>query len=173
MVSSLSNYFRFSLSRGQNVITLAEEEQHIRSYLEIQQIRYRDLMEYEINIPDELKNFILPKLTLQPLVENALYHGIKISRRKGFIRVTGKTQDECLILEVEDDGIGMTKERLDTVRASLAYDRSDGFGLRTVHQRIQILFGGEYGLTMESAPDTGSKVIVTIPMQTIDKEMDA
>ncbi len=173
MVNSLSNYFRFSLSRGQNVITLAEEEQHIRSYLEIQQIRYRDLMHYEIDIPDELKKYILPKLTLQPMVENALYHGIKISRRKGFIRITGRAQDDHLILEVADDGSGMTKERLGTVRASLAYDRSEGFGLRTVHQRIQILFGGEYGLRMESAPDAGTRVIVTIPMQTIDKEMEA
>ncbi len=171
MVSSLSNYFRFSLSRGQNVITLAEEEQHIRSYLEIQQIRYRDLMDYNIDIPDELKKYILPKLTLQPLVENALYHGIKISRRKGIIRVTGIAQDERLILEVTDDGIGMTEERLDAVRASLMYDRNEGFGLRTVHQRIQILFGGEYGLSVESTPDVGTKVFVTIPMQTIDKEM--
>ncbi len=172
MVNSLSNYFRFSLSRGQNVITLAEEEQHIRSYLEIQQIRYRDLMHYEIDIPDELKKYILPKLTLQPMVENALYHGIKISRRKGFIRITGRELGDNVILEVTDDGSGMTTERLGAVRASLEYDRSEGFGLRTVHQRIQILFGNEYGLTMESTPETGTRVIVTIPKQTIDKEMD-
>jgi two-component system sensor histidine kinase YesM len=173
MVSSLSNYFRFSLSRGQNVITIAEEEQHIRSYLEIQQIRYRDLMDYEINIPDELKDFILPKLTLQPLVENALYHGIKIRRRKGFIRVSGRLENERLILEVADDGSGMTPERLDEVRASLVDGRREGFGMRTVHQRIQILFGSEYGLSVESEPDTGTRIIVTLPVQTMDKEMEA
>jgi two-component system sensor histidine kinase YesM len=172
MVSSLSNYFRFSLSRGQNVITIAEEEQHIRSYLEIQQIRYRDLMDYEINIPDELKDFILPKLTLQPLVENALYHGIKIRRRKGFIRVSGRLENERLILEVADDGSGMTPERLDEVRASLVDGRREGFGMRTVHQRIQILFGSEYGLSVESEPDTGTRIIVTLPVQTMDKEME-
>ena len=171
MVSSLSNYFRFSLSRGQNVITLAEEEQHIRSYLEIQQMRYRDLMEYEIDIPDHLKSFILPKLTLQPLVENALYHGIKIRRRKGLIRIKGRVQDEHLILEVVDDGSGMTKERLEEVRAFLVDGRREGFGMRTVHQRLQILFGKEYGLAMESTPHVGTRVIVTIPMQTNDKEM--
>ncbi len=172
MVGSLSNYFRFSLSRGRNVITLAEEEKHIRSYLEIQQMRYRDLMEYEIDIPDPLKGFILPKLTLQPLVENALYHGIKISRRKGFIRVSGRALDDRVVLEVTDDGSGMTKERLDVVRASLASDdKSEGFGLRTVHQRIQILFGKEYGLAVQSTPDEGTRVTVTIPMQTTDKEM--
>lgn len=173
MVSSLSNYFRFSLSRGQNVITLEEEQQHIRSYLEIQQMRYRDMMEYEIDIPNELKSYILPKLTLQPLVENALYHGIKISRRKGFIRVTGRAQDRHLILEVADDGSGMNKERLDAVRASLVDGSSEGFGLRTVHQRIQILFGKEYGLAIEGAPDAGTKIIVTMPMKKNDGEMEA
>ncbi len=166
MVESLSSYFRFSLSRGQNVITLAEEEIHIRSYLEIQQIRYRDLLQYEIDIPDQLKSFILPKLTLQPLVENALYHGIKTRRRQGFISVIGRKQNKNLILEVTDDGVGMTKECLDMVRASLEDGKSEGFGLRAVHQRIRILFGAEYGLTIESTLEVGARIIVTIPMKT-------
>ncbi len=171
MVASLSNYFRFSLSRGKNVITLEEEEQHIRSYLEIQQMRYRDLMDYEIDIPIQLKKYILPKLTLQPLVENALYHGIKNTRRKGFITLTGRAQNDRIILEVTDDGCGMEKERLNEVRASLRDGMREGFGLRTVHQRIQIMFGVEYGLALDSTPDVGTKVTVTIPMQTSDKEM--
>ena len=171
MVASLSNYFRFSLSRGKNVISIEEEEQHIRSYLEIQQMRYRDLMDYEIDIPEHLKKYILPKLTLQPLVENALYHGIKNRRRKGIIRLTGREENGCVILEVADDGRGMTKERLEQVRSSLTDGKSQGFGLRTVHQRIQILFGGKYGLTLVSTLDVGTKVIVTIPMKTSDKEM--
>lgn len=171
MIGSLSNFFRFSLNRGKNVITLAEEERHIRSYLEIQQMRYRDMMEYEINIPDHIKNFMLPKLTLQPLVENALYHGIKVKRRKGVIRVTGSIVDGCLVLEVTDDGSGMTKERLDAVRESLAGDKGEGFGMRTVHQRIQILFGAEYGVLIDSVPDAGTTITVRIPAQKIDKEM--
>ena len=172
MVGSLSNFFRFSLSRGQNVITLAEEEKHIKSYLEIQQMRYRDLMEYEIDIPEQLKKYILPKLTLQPLVENALYHGIKISRRKGFISVTCRAQGERLVLEVSDDGSGMTPERLKEVQALLTDGGREGFGLRTVHQRIQILFGSEYGLTVESTPDVGTRVTAIIPMQIMSKEME-
>jgi len=171
MVASLSNYFRITLSRGKNVITIEEEEQHVRSYLEIQQMRYRDLMDYEIDIPDQLKQYILPKLTLQPLVENALYHGIKNRRRKGFIRLTGRAENGRIILEVTDEGRGMTEERLEEVRASLNEGTSEGFGLRTVHQRIQILFGPEYGLSLESKLDVGTKVIVTIPMKTSDKEM--
>lgn len=172
MVSALSNFFRFSLSRGKNVITLAEEEQHIRSYLEIQKMRYRDLMEYEIDIPDRLKFYMLPKLTLQPLVENALYHGIKNRRRKGYIRVTSRTQSECIILEVADDGAGMAQERLEEVRASLEVETgTEGFGLRAVHRRIRILFGSEYGLSIESMPDVGTRVIVRIPMQTADESV--
>lgn len=168
MVSSLSNYFRFSLSRGQNVITLEEEEQHIRSYLEIQQMRYRDLIEYEINIPDQLKNCILPKLTLQPLVENALYHGIKTRRRQGFIRVSGKALNDRIILEVVDDGIGMTEERLAKVRESLEDENAEGFGMRAVHRRIRILFGGDYGLAVESQPDAGTRISVSIPVQMVE-----
>ncbi len=171
MICSLSNYFRISLSNGKNVITLAEEEQHIRSYLEIQRMRYRDLMEYEIDIPEDIKNYILPKLTLQPLVENALYHGIKVRRRKGFIRVTGRMKDDRIILVVEDDGSGMTKKRLEAVRSSLNDQKNEGFGMRTVHQRLRILFGAEYGLTVESTADVGTKVTVTIPTQTPDKEI--
>lgn len=171
MVVSLSNYFRFSLSRGKNVITIEEEEQHVRSYLEIQQMRYRDLMDYEINIPDRIKKYILPKLTLQPLVENALYHGIKNRRRKGTIRLTGRTEGDRIMLEVTDDGIGMPEERLKEIRASLNDEKSKGFGLRTVHQRIQILFGPEYGLSLESKQGSGTKVIVTFPMSTSEKEM--
>lgn len=171
MVASLSNYFRFSLSRGKNVITLQEEEQHIRSYLEIQQMRYRDLMDYEIDIPDRLKSFVLPKLTLQPLVENALYHGVKNRRCKGLIRLTGREEDNCVILEVRDDGRGMTQERLSGIRASLTDVKHEGFGLRTVHQRIQILFGADYGLSLESTPEIGTKIAVRIPMQTSDKEI--
>jgi len=171
MVGSLSNFFRFSLSRGQNVITLKEEQQHIRSYLEIQHMRYRDLMEYEIDIPEELESFILPKLTLQPLVENALYHGIKIRRRKGLIRVSGRVDGEQVILEVADDGCGMSEERLNEVRASLVDSRKEGFGLRTVHQRIQIFFGKEFGLSIESTPDVGTSILVKIPLRTSEKEM--
>ncbi|MDO5111198.1 MAG: sensor histidine kinase [Clostridia bacterium] len=173
MINSLSNFFRFSLSRGQSIITLAEEEQHIRSYLEIQQVRYRDLMEYEIDIPNDLKQYMLPKLTLQPLVENALYHGIKMKRRKGSIRVSGSARDGNIFLAVRDDGTGMTAEKLHALQESLTEGGREGFGLRTVHQRLQILFGKAYGLTLASTPDEGTTVTVTIPMQMNDKEAEA
>ncbi len=165
MVASLSNYFRFSLSSGKDVITIVEEKKHVRSYLEIQHMRYVDMMDYEIEIPDALDNYVLPKLTLQPLVENALYHGIKNRRCKGLIRLTGRAENGHVVLEVVDDGVGMSEERLCELRSSLTDKKREGFGLRAVHQRIQILFGSEYGLSLESVPDGGTRVIVEIPMQ--------
>ena len=145
----------------------------ITNYIEIQRLARGKNFQLTQDVPDELRGIRIPKLTLQPLVENALYHGIKIRRRKGLIRVSGRLEGDQLVLEVADDGSGMTPERLEEVRASLVNGRKEGFGLRTVHQRIQILFGMEYGLTLESDPDAGTKIYVRIPMQTNEKEMGA
>ena len=108
MVTSLSNFFRSSLSKGRDIITLGEEEIHVRSYLEIQQVRYRDILCYEIHVQPELRSCVLPKLTLQPLVENALYHGIKLRRGLGHILVDAAQEDGNVRICVRDDGAGMT-----------------------------------------------------------------
>ena len=104
MVTSLSNFFRSSLSQGRDIITLGEEEIHVRSYLEIQQVRYRDILRYEIHVQPELRGCVLPKLTLQPLVENALYHGIKLRRGLGCILVDAAQEDDRVRITVRDDG---------------------------------------------------------------------
>jgi two-component system sensor histidine kinase YesM len=163
MVSNLSAFFRTSLSKGRDIISLAEEETHVRSYMEIQQIRYRDILHYEIAIAPELENCELPKLTLQPLVENALYHGIKLKRAPGRILVTGHAEGQDLVLCVQDDGPGMSPERLETVRQGLNSRARIGFGLTTVHERIQLLFGARYGLTVESTEGQGTAITVRLP----------
>lgn len=164
MVNSLSNFFRFSLTRGKDVITLAEEEKHILSYLEIQQIRYHDVMDYEINIPEELGRYCLPKLTLQPLVENALYHGIKLKRGKGHIEVAGRQESRCIILTVSDNGAGMSPDRLEELRQAIREDRKLGFGLRAIHKRLQLMFGEEYGVVeIFSTQGEGTQINVKIP----------
>ncbi|MBP3568737.1 MAG: sensor histidine kinase [Lachnospiraceae bacterium] len=113
MVRSLSEFFRTSLNRGKDIIPLKEELQHVRSYLEIQQVRYQDILNYEINVPEEeLGRYMIPKITIQPLVENALYHGIKNKRGSGKIEIRGRKQEEMLVIEIEDNGIGISKERL-------------------------------------------------------------
>ena len=112
MISSLSIFFRTSLSKGKDIIPLSEEERHTLSYLEIQQYRYRDILEFEINIPKELSGIPVPKLSIQPLAENALYHGIKNRRGKGKILIEGREEEDALVLTVSDNGQGMTPERL-------------------------------------------------------------
>lgn len=165
MVTSLSEFFRTSLSEGRDCITIQEEESHIRSYLSIQEIRYGDIMEYEIDIPPSLYPYYILKLTLQPIVENALYHGIKNKRGKGKIKVRGFEKEEGIYLEVEDDGIGMDEQELEKVREKLrggtAHER--GFGLGNVDERIRLNYGQEYGLFFDSRKNEGTKVTVYIP----------
>ena len=138
---------------------IKEEELHIRSYLEIQQVRYRDILEYRIDIAPELYRYKILKLTLQPLVENSLYHGIKYKRAKGVIVVTGKLLGDTVLFQVQDNGVGMEKEELDNLRSEImkpCQDTGKGFGLANVNERIRMNFGVEYGMEIDSAPGQGS-----------------
>ena len=171
MVSSLSTFFRTSLSKGREFVSVKEETEHIRSYLEIQQFRYRDILDYEIAIPEEYYGYEVIKLTLQPLVENALYHGIKNKRGKGHITVSAESCADVWIFKVKDNGIGMDKQRLTEVCAMLKEDgntkkENDGFGLFNVNQRIQLHYGTEYGLKVQSTYGEETEVWVRIPVRT-------
>lgn len=168
MVSTLSDFFRTTLSKGRDYITVKEETAHIRSYLTIQQFRYRDILEYEIDIPAELEEYQILKLTLQPLVENALYHGIKNKRGLGHILVSGKKQGDHLVFTVRDNGKGMDPERLAYVQRLISGELKDedapsGFGLFNVNQRLQLNYGPEYGLLLASEEGEWTEVNVIIP----------
>ena len=163
MVANLSSFFRHSLSKGEDVITLAEEERHVRSYLQIQHARYQDIMEYILDIDPGLHDAMLPKLTLQPLVENALYHGIKLKRAKGTIRITATLADGCVLLRVEDNGVGITPQRLAQLRGAMERQERVGFGLSAVNQRLRLQFGPEYGLRLDSEEGQGTTVTARIP----------
>ena len=156
MITSLSVFFRTSLSKGKDIIPLSEEERHTLSYLEIQQSRYRDILEFEINIPAELDNIMVPKLTLQPLAENALYHGIKNKRRKGKILIEGFDLGEDMMLRVTDNGQGMTPERLHEVQEAIRTGERAGFGLAAVSERIALYYGPGYGLKISSTEGEGT-----------------
>lgn len=171
MVTSLSGYFRSSLSKGRNIITLREEEQHVRSYLQIQQVRYKDILEYRIDIDRELADCEIPKLTLQPLVENALYHGIKLKRGLGTISVRGFSEEDTIFLVVSDSGAGMDASRLSEVQHAIQKGQRVGFGLSTVHERLQLFFGNDYGLSIDSVKGEGTTVCVKIPKQTERKQI--
>jgi len=172
MVVSLSDFFRIVLSKGKDIITIREEEQHIRSYLEIQQVRYRDILEYDIRIPEELYRYKILKLTLQPIVENSLYHGIKVKRGKGSIFVTGTLKDDNIYFDIRDTGVGMTEAELASIRNKLTKpckETDSGFGLANVNERIQMNYGTEYGVTINSKQGEGTWVQIVIPAQSVDE----
>lgn len=169
MVTALSDFFRTTLSKGRDFITVREERSHIESYLKIQQFRYQDIMSYEIDMEENMGEFMIPKLTLQPLVENALYHGLKNKRGGGMIKITGRLDGENMIFTVTDDGKGMTKEVLEKLQESIGKEKGDksidGFGIGNVNRRIRYYYGERYGVTLESVENDGTKATVTMAAQ--------
>ena len=169
MLTNLSSFFRTSLSKGENIITLEEEIRHTRSYLDIQQVRYRDIMNYEIVVPKSLYRVLLPKITIQPLVENALYHGIKCKRGNGTIRVVCEDCKEEVAITISDNGIGMTEERRTEILEALQKKEPSGFGLRAVDGRIRLYFGEEYGLQIDSVYGEGTTVKLRFPKRVTEE----
>ncbi len=166
MVGSLSDFFRTSLNKGKEIVTVREDLQHVRSYLEIQQIRYQDILTYSIDVPESIYSYLIPKITIQPVVENALYHGIKNKRGGGCITVTGAEFDDHMEICVRDNGIGMTKERLEEVRKGInegELDENKVYGLYNVKERIRLSFGDEYGINMDSTYGEGTEVRIVLP----------
>ncbi|MEW4368402.1 cache domain-containing sensor histidine kinase [Paenibacillus kandeliae] len=174
LVDSLSKLFRIGLSGGSDIITLHEEEQHIRSYLQIQQTRYRDRLHYTLDIPESLQGVYVIKLLLQPLVENAIYHGIRARRGPGMITVRAEQQEEMLIYTVTDDGAGITEERLAELQQQLEHpldtlgsrgpEPSGSYGLLNIQARIHLAYGTRYGLTLQRGEHGGAIVTVTQPL---------
>ena len=171
MVVSLSEFFRLVHSKGKEYITIGEEELHIRSYLEIQQVRYRDILDYEIDIAPEICGYRILKLTLQPLVENSLYHGVKYKRAKGKVVVEGRKEGELILFSVRDSGVGMDEEELQKLREEInrpCKETKKGFGLVNVNERIRMNFGMQYGMEIHSVKGEGTCVRITIPAQRLE-----
>ena len=171
LTRALSDFFRISLSSGADWIPISQEKKHIAGYLSIQKTRYRDILDYEIDIPGEMDHFYILKLLLQPLVENALYHGIKYKRGGGRIRVTGRMENSRLVFEVCDTGKGMDDETLAALRARMAEKQPvqnpgvHGFGLVNVNLRIRLYYNQPEGLQIESGPG-GTLVRFCVPCRT-------
>jgi two-component system sensor histidine kinase YesM len=169
IVRALSSFFRISLSKGRDWITIGEEIERTRSYLTIQKMRYRDILDFQIEMDEAAADNTTLKLILQPLVENALYHGIKLKRNGGTITVRAQQKDESeVVLEVEDDGIGFTPEKLARVQAELSDDSGDirlesGYGIDNVNKRIKLYYGKQYGLSIKSEYQAGTRVTLVIP----------
>lgn len=179
IVKALASFFRIALSKGKDWIPLRQEVEHVRSYLTIQKMRYRDILDYEIDVEEALLDSTILKLTLQPLVENALYHGIKTKRDGGKIVVQARRlEDDKVLLRVCDDGVGFTPYKLAQIQEVLAEDSGeitrgdDGFGLENVHRRIQLYYGKQYGLSLQSHYRGGTQVSVMIPQRCEVNERD-
>lgn len=169
--TALGKYFRISLSRGQEIISVHDEIEHVRNYLDIQKIRYKHQLSYEIAVPKEFFGSSIPKLVLQPLVENALYHGIKDKDMQGtiWIRAGQKTLvdgQEYLEFYVEDDGIGIPREQLELLNYRLEHylvDSESGYGIYNVNNRIELYYGAGFGLHLESEAGKGTRSILRLP----------
>ena len=166
MVSSLAKLFRISLSRGKSIIPLKDELEHARNYMNIQQVRFKNRFETEITADPDTEGVYALKLTVQPILENAIYHGMASAEDDGLISVHAMRQGGDLLIEVSDNGVGMRPEvaesLLDADRPAI-HTRGSGIGVRNVHQRIRLTFGKEYGLTIWSEPDEGTKVTIRLP----------
>lgn len=165
MVRALTVFFKTSLSSGRDIISIQEEVQHTESYLTIQKMRYNSLFDYRIHIETGVEKFMVPKLILQPLVENALYHGIKPSGRRCMLLIDIIRDDDNILLEVVDNGAGMDTDTLQKLRLSLdgwQEETRSHFGVQNVNNRIKTLMGQEYGLQYQSEPGAGTVVTIRI-----------
>ncbi|MDF1567047.1 MAG: sensor histidine kinase [Spirochaetaceae bacterium] len=175
MTSALSRLFRISISKGRELIPLRDELEHVRSYLTIQEMRYKDKFRYLIDIPEELMDFTVLKITLQPLVENAIYHGIRSVDYVGLIEIAGRSEGGDLIMTVKDNGEGMDVEQLASLLDKIDDEEvqekgNSGTGVRNVHERIRLYFGPEYGLDYESRNGVGTTISIRIPAQRRDAD---
>ena len=167
LVKALAQYYRICLSRGKEIIPLKQELEHIRSYLVIQNMRYDNIIELEDNIPEEFYFLQIPKMTLQPLIENAIYHGIRIKEgEKGKITLDIRKEGKDVYLMIQDSGNGMSPEKIQEMNQSISqYDEKFGYGVRNVNKRIELMFGKEYGLHFSQNELGGLTVEIHLPLE--------
>ena len=165
-VQSLSRFYKLTLSRKKGISTIARELEHVTIYVQLQNMRYHDSIELITDIPDELSEYQIPKLTLQPVVENSILHGILEKESKsGTIVITGWMENKDIVLLISDDGVGISPEILSTILSGSGNSQSGGTNIAVynTHRRLQILYGKDYGLTYSSNPGKGTEVEIRFP----------
>ena len=167
MITQLAKLFRISLSKGHTIIPVRDELLHAKSYMNIQKVRYKNKFEVSFEVDEEIMDYCAVKLVLQPLLENAIYYGVGNMDEDdgGMIIVSGKKKDEDILITIEDNGMGMREEVLENILTdnSKVPKHGSGVGVINVHSRIRLMFGEEYGLSIESEPDEGTRVTIRIP----------
>ena len=165
-VQSLSRFYKLTLSRKQSISTISHEAEHVDIYIQIQNMRYHDSITFVSDIPDELMEYQIPKLTLQPIIENSVLHGIlETDDKTGTIVLTGWLEDSDIVLLISDDGVGISSDRLSTLLSGEGTSSSGGTNIAVynTHRRLQILYGPDYGLKYSSNPGQGTEVEIRIP----------
>ena len=165
MVSLLAKFFRVSLSQGKDMIPLEKELEHATSYLAIQNIRFKDKFEFCVNAEVSLMKYLCPKLSIQPLLENAIYHGMEAMYEDGEIHINVYEKENVIHIDVVDNGLGMTEEKINYImnHQVVSSRRGSGIGVRNVDERIKLIYGAQYGVTIKSELDEGTVVTITIP----------
>ena len=169
MTADLSDFFRTVLSEGRDFITINEEKRHIESYLKIQNFRYKNQFSYEFQVEEDCLQYYCNKITLQPIIENAIVHGLDLMVDDGHIEITVRPDGDDILLIVSDDGIGMEPEQVAALLQNEPSDRT-GIGIKNVNDRLRIYFGPGYGLSIESAPYAGTTVTIRTPRVPEDRE---
>lgn len=169
MTASLARLLRQSISNEDELVPIGQEVEYARSYLTIQKMRYKDKLEFQIDVAPEISNIMIIKLVLQPIIENAIYHGLKYKESIGLLIVHGYAQDNHAVLEIIDNGIGMDEETLEHIfeKHKVNY-HSNGVGVYNVQKRLQLYYGSDYGITYKSRVGEGTMATITIPMNQED-----
>ena len=164
MVTALARLFRISLSKGKNIISLRDELEHAKNYLTIQNIRYKNRFDYYIEADESILDLACIKLVIQPLIQNAIYHGMEFMYGDGEIVVKAYTKNETLYIDIIDNGLGMTEEAVNKLLTNESNSKKgSGIGLRNVNERIKLYFGIDYGLDIYSEPDEGTTIRIRMP----------
>ncbi len=160
----LAGFYRISLSKGNDIISIKDEMNLIENYLSIQKLRYVEYLDFHLDFKDEILKYRIPKLTLQPLVENSIYHGLKQKEGKGILTIKGYFEQGLIKIEVCDNGVGMNEEQIVRILHGASNDqKSTDFGIHSVDARLKLLYGAEYGLSIESRISEYTKVTVRLP----------
>lgn len=162
MVHALARLFRISISRGHELIPIAKEIEHAESYLQIQMYRYKNQFTYAFDVDPDCLGYYCNKITLQPIIENAITHGLDLMVEEGRIDVRVRSDGEDIVFSVQDNGVGMSEEQIEATMRQEPTDRT-GIGIRNVNDRLKIYFGRGYGLHITSEPDVGTCVEIRMP----------
>ena len=172
-VTALARFFRLSLGKGKNIVTVKAEIDHVKNYLMIQHMRFKNKFDYEFEVDEDVLELSSLKLMLQPLVENAIYHGMEFMDGDGLIKISTWREADELYLSVTDNGLGMTEDKVSLVlegKSNSGNGRGSGIGVKNVNERIKLYFGEDYGLKIDSEPDVGTTIIIHLPAKKYEEE---